>query len=119
LLSERPEYNQKIVQAHLLAAVAFLTHLPNRLLRSVVHPLMDFFMEYDVKLVDLSDIFQLISPFAKVLCNDMTHYKTTQLCKEVIFAIVGKNDYQEEIDPVRIFFLIFTKNSLFYLNFFF
>jgi lysosomal acid lipase/cholesteryl ester hydrolase len=100
LLATRPEYNQKIIQAHLLAAVAFQKYLPNPLIKDLVTPLMKLFEDNNVKYLNLSDIFGFFSPIARVLCNEKTNFLTTEICKAIIFTIVGTNTYQEEIDTV-------------------
>lgn len=100
LLSTRPEYNEKIIQAHLLAAVAFQKYLPNPFLRAIGRPLNDAFVRSGQKIFNLGNIFILANPISKILCNETLNFETTQLCKLVIYAIVGVNTYREEIDVV-------------------
>lgn len=101
LLSTRPEYNQKIAQAHLLAAVAYQKHLPNPIIRQIAKPLADNFIITGQKMFNLGNILIFGNPLSKVLCNETINYHTTQLCKEIIFAITGRNAYGVELDPVR------------------
>ncbi|KAG5674585.1 hypothetical protein PVAND_004539 [Polypedilum vanderplanki] len=98
LLSTRPEYNAKIIQAHLLAPVAFMKYFPNLWLRDIIMPLMNLFERNRVKYVNFSDILSIGGPIARVLCNSTMNNFTVQFCKAIIYTIVGTNTYQEEID---------------------
>lgn len=101
LLSTRPEYNDKIAQAHLLAATAFQKYLPNPIIRAIARPLNDAFVTSGQKIFNLGNILIFGSPISKVLCNETLNYQTTQLCKGIIYSIVGVNTYREELDPVN------------------
>lgn len=103
LLSTRPEYNDKIAQAHLLAATAFQKYLPHPILRAVARPLNDQLDASGQKILNLGNILIFGNPISKILCNETLNYQTTQICKGIIYAIVGVNTYREELDPVRIF----------------
>lgn len=101
LLATHPEYNEKIAQAHLLAAVAFQQFLPNRIARKLARSLDDGFAATGQQVLNFESIFILANPLTKIFCNDTINFHTTQLCKAIIFAIVGVNAYQEELDTVR------------------
>jgi pimeloyl-ACP methyl ester carboxylesterase len=103
LLATRPEYNLKIAQAHLLAAVTFQKYLPNQLIRAIARPLNDAVDKSGLKVFDFKKILIFGNPISKILCNETLNYQTTQLCKGIIYAIVGVNKYMEEIDSVRFF----------------
>lgn len=102
LLATRPEYNKKIAQAHLLAAVAFMKYLPHPIVRAIARPLDDILTAADKTFITLSHFLIIGNPLSKVLCNETLNYETTQLCKAVIFAIVGLNTYGEELDSVNL-----------------
>lgn len=102
LLALRPEYNDKIAQAHLLAAVSFMKYLPHPIVRVIAKPLEEALTAAGKTILTLSHFLIIGNPLSKVLCNETLNYETTQLCKAVIFAIVGSNTYQEELDTVNI-----------------
>lgn len=102
LLSTRPEYNEKIAQAHLLAATAFQKYLPHPIIKAIARPLNDALVASGQKIINLGNILIFGSPISKILCNETLNYQTTQLCKGIIYAIVGVNTYREELDPVKL-----------------
>ena len=102
LLSTRPEYNSKIIQAHLFAPTAFMKYFPNPLVKSIIAPLVEIALESNLKLVNLTEIFIAVSPLTKVFCNAAINPVTTEFCKALIFTIIGRNTFYSEIDPVRI-----------------
>lgn len=101
LLASRPEYNQKIAQAHLLAPAAFMKYMPHPVITSIAKPLDDALAAGGQQIVSLASILIIGNPVSKVLCNETINFHTTQLCKAVIYAIVGVNAYGEELDEVR------------------
>lgn len=103
LLSTRPEYNEKIAQAHLLAAVAFMKYLPHPIVRLFARPLDEALTASGKTILTMSSFLIIGNPLSKVLCNETLNYETTQLCKAVIFSIVGVNTYGEELDSVKFY----------------
>ncbi|CRK94339.1 CLUMA_CG007854, isoform A [Clunio marinus] len=98
MISTRPEYNQKIIQAQLLAPAAFVKNSP--------HPLASFFDDQinnrrlldNYEYLDFVRYWDLGSEFSALFCRE--HSKLLDLCKSIIFLIVGRNRYGDEIDPV-------------------
>jgi lysosomal acid lipase/cholesteryl ester hydrolase len=112
LLAMRPEYNEKIAQAHLLAPVAFQQFLPHPLIRKFARVLDDGFAATGEQVLNLGSIFILGNPLSKVWCNETVNYHTTQFCKSIIYAIVGRNKYQEEIDSVKLMISLMISDFL-------
>ena len=106
LLSNRPEYNSKIIQAHLFAPVAFMKYLPNPYVKAFLVPLIDVAVERNIKFVNLTDILIAASPLTKVFCNVSINPVTTEFCKAIVFAFAGSNTFYSEIDTVRVIFLV-------------
>lgn len=104
LLAARPQYNEKIIQAHLLAAVSFMKYMPNPVIKGFVQPLVNIIVKGNIKVINLSSILIIGNPISKVLCNEILNKHTTELCKAFLFTIVGTNTYQEEIDTVRVIY---------------
>ncbi|CAG9797859.1 unnamed protein product [Chironomus riparius] len=98
LLSTRPEYNSKIIQAHLFAPVAFMKYLPNPFVKSFIVPLIEVLMERKMKFVNFTDILTAVNPLSKIFCNVAINPITTEFCKSVVFIFAGRNTYYSEID---------------------
>lgn len=101
LLSTRPEYNSKIIQAHLFAPVAFMKYLPNPFIKSIIAPLIEILLERNVKFVNFTEILTAASPLTKVFCNVAINPVTTEFCKAAVFAFAGSNTFYSEIDTVK------------------
>lgn len=101
LLATHPEYNQKIAQAHMLATAAFMKYIPHPIISALARSLDDALAAGRKEIVSLASFLIIGNPISKVLCNETLNYHTTQLCKAIIFAIVGVNSYGEELDSVE------------------
>ncbi|KAL7041844.1 hypothetical protein ACKWTF_000924 [Chironomus riparius] len=99
LLSTRPEYNSKIIQAHLFAPTAFMKYFPNQIVKSIIAPLVENAIQRNLKLVNLTEIMTAANPLTKIFCNTAINPVTTELCKSFIFAFIGTNTFYSEIDP--------------------
>ena len=96
-MSMRPEYNAKIVHAHLLAPAAFMNHVPHPAFSSLAAEIRkNFFRNY--MYVDLSRIWDVGSELAKMFCVGVRTPLTTTLCEAVIFVTVGPNKKGIELD---------------------
>jgi pimeloyl-ACP methyl ester carboxylesterase len=97
LLSSRPDYNQKIIQAHLLAPAAFISHCPHPLAKNAAQEVKNGIFN-GLKFLNFDSIWDLAKEFSKVFCVVKT--TTLPLCRSVIFYIVGVNKNKIEIDDV-------------------
>jgi lysosomal acid lipase/cholesteryl ester hydrolase len=108
MLSTRPEYNEKLVQAHLLAPVAFIKYFPNKIIKAIAQPAYELVVTNKIDYLDISSVLTFGSTLGKILCNQNISPGTTLLCKGFIYAIVGVNTYQEELDEVILFISKFS-----------
>lgn len=103
LLSSRPEYNSKIIQAHLFAPVAFCKYIPNEWIKASMVPLLELLDERSVEIFNFTKIFTAVSPLTRIFCDYRISPGTTEICKAVIFSITGNNVEREELDQVNKF----------------
>lgn len=95
LLATRPEYNTKILHAHMLAPIAFMDY---------PHPLLAFGIEERLKRSQLAgnyNFFSLID-YTKLIINTYCadqRYETLMFCTNLWFLLFGRNSNQTEIDP--------------------
>lgn len=95
LLSTRPEFNQKIVQAHLMAPIAFM---------DFPHPLIAFNAEERIKMSLYVGTFNFVSlvDYANLIidtyCSDKS-YQSMRYCANLWSLIFGRNLNVTEIDP--------------------
>lgn len=94
LLSTRPEYNQKILQAHLMAPAVYMGN--------VAHP----FLKYLRNDIDLLDDYAYLNlevfwSFGHKVYANFCRYGDKSLCSQIIFAVFGPNRNGLEIDTVR------------------
>lgn len=96
LLSIRPEYNEKIIQGHLMAPAVFLGHTPHPFLRPLAEELESGLLD-DYKYLDLAKIWEYGGSFADYLCDDN---QTSIYCTVVLWWIFGANKNGVEVDIV-------------------
>lgn len=104
MLSTRPEYNDKIIQAHLMAPAAFMKNQPNpltRLLGEIVD--LGFFNGYTYVRIEL--ILDWLKELGKILCIERQRKKLS-FCEGIIFSIAGANRNGVEMSQVNITNLI-------------
>lgn len=98
LLSSRAEYNEKIIQAHMMSSAAAL---PN------IHELGHFLSPLMLNYAKLHDDFLYLNmkafipfqvEFANLLCNSLIPLRV-EICKNVIFFMVGRNRRSTEVNP--------------------
>ena len=106
MLSTRPEYNEKIVQAHLLSPASFLANSPHPLARVFGNQINKGLLN-GYTYLEFGRIWDLGLEFSKVFCNERQK-NTLALCEGIIFGIVGSNRDGVEISPVNNFFLKLT-----------
>lgn len=98
LLSTRPEYNQKIIQAHLMSPAVFLKHTR--------HPLGPVFgeeirraIERGFKTLDFRSFWDVGKQISSTFCS-LRNQGTLALCRNLIFGIAGMNRHGIEMDTV-------------------
>jgi hypothetical protein len=102
LLSNRPEYNSKIIQAHLFAPTAFMKYFPHNFVKTFIVPLIEVLQERSMKYIDFTEIMTAVSPLTKIFCNTTINPVTSEYCKSFVLFIIGRNTYYPEIDTVRL-----------------
>lgn len=98
-LSTRPEYNQKIIQAHLFAPAAFMKHIPHPLAATLIAEVRNNFFG-DYRWVSIGAVLDFGNQVTRFLCTERQK-ATLALCQSIIFAIVGPNRHGIELDTVR------------------
>lgn len=99
LLSTRPDYNAKILQAHFLAPIAWMDY---------IHPLASFNADRQMRSFYMTRSFNFfsISDLSKVLiksyCNDRDP-SSVQFCMNIWFTLFGRNRNGTEMDPMLLF----------------
>jgi lysosomal acid lipase/cholesteryl ester hydrolase len=95
LLSTRPDYNKKIVQAHLMAPAVFMINIP--------HPIVKIFKS-EIGIIDeyaflnLDAIWRLMRQMYENFCKG----DDKSVCKEITFILFGENKNDWEVDVVRL-----------------
>lgn len=97
-LSTRPEYNSKIIQAHLLAPAAFMRHMPHPLVSGLMDEVRRGFFE-DYKYLQLDSVVRFAIDFSRMFCTERQRVALA-VCSSVIFAITGPNRHGNEMDTV-------------------
>jgi gastric triacylglycerol lipase len=93
LLSTRPEYNKKIIQADLLAPAAFMGNIPHPFLKYLSY---DMFNDYAYL------NFEKFWNFGHNIYADFCSGNDKNLCKQLIFAFFGSNKSGFEDDMVKV-----------------
>ncbi|KAL7041838.1 hypothetical protein ACKWTF_000921 [Chironomus riparius] len=98
LLSSRPEYNNKLIQAHMMSCA---TALPNvHELGQLLSPVIINYAQSnrDLMYINMESLIPLQMELAKMLCNSVRPLRV-ELCKNIIFFMVGRNRRSTEINP--------------------
>lgn len=103
LLSTRPDYNSKIMQAHFFSPVAFMKYLPNPHAKKIAIPFLDMCIQNKVKILNFTEILTAAVPLSKVVCDIRINPFWTEVCKSLLFILTGPNKYKFEIDTVKFF----------------
>lgn len=97
-LSTRPEYNEKIVQAHLLAPAGFMKNMPHPLIHILTGEVRrGFFGDYTY--INLGTFYSVGNRLSQRLCTPRKR-ATLVVCEAFIFFIAGQNRYEVELDSV-------------------
>lgn len=98
MLSTRPEYNEKIIQAHLLAPAVFMNNLPNpfiRFLSSEFNSFIEKYQAYDF--LSTTQIMKLVDFVAGLLCQKNSLFFGA--CSNAFLMVCGYNANGTEYDP--------------------
>lgn len=101
MMALRPEFNEKIIQGHLLAPAAFMSRAPHPLASALGSAILD--RSFDTKaFVDLRPYWPLAKKTIRTVCAPPYARKIdpNNLCNTLIFAIVGRNEFGLEFDDV-------------------
>lgn len=99
-LSTRPDYNQKIIRAHLMAPATFMENLPHPAVRALANDVKNGFFG-DFKYLNFASLWGVSDRFSRIFCD--VRSATLPLCRTIIFDIVGRNRNGTEIDDVSCF----------------
>lgn len=98
-LSTRPEYNEKIIQAHLLAPAGFMKNLPHPLAKAFNEEMVvRFFHEY--MYFNFAGYWDVANEYTKVFCVE-EQQATLALCHSLISSVAGPNRQEIEMDTVN------------------
>lgn len=95
LLSTRPEYNTKIIHAHMLAPIAFMDYR---------HPFLSIGVDEQIKKAQLAGAYNFASLIdtttliINTYCADRS-FQTLNFCTDLWFFLFGRNLNQTEINP--------------------
>lgn len=99
LLSMRPEFNQKIIQAHLLAPAIFLENFPHYFVRLVGGEIHNGLLD-DYSYLNFEDLWFQGNSLKELICSDMIW-----ICELLSFSIFGSNKNDVEIETVSLKFV--------------
>jgi lysosomal acid lipase/cholesteryl ester hydrolase len=99
MLSTRPEYNDKIIQAHLVSPAAFIANSPHPIGRTLGEQVMNGMLN-NYTYFEFGKLWNLAEEFSKTFCVEGQR-TTLALCEGIIFGIVGANKNGVEIDEVN------------------
>jgi pimeloyl-ACP methyl ester carboxylesterase len=99
LLAMKPEFNSKILNAHLMAPIAYMDY---------PHPLFSLGVAETLRASDALGLFNFYSlaDYANLMittyCPDKS-FETLKFCTSLWFMLFGRNLNQTEIDPLLLF----------------
>ena len=95
MLATRPDYNQKIIQTHLIAPAAFLKHMKSPGIKAISSPEIKQLIK-DNDLFKNPPLMDYITAFSNNVCKEPTF----SLCQFVLFYIFGKSTGELQMDAV-------------------
>lgn len=98
LLSMHTEYNEKIIQAHMMSIASALPNIHE--LGKFLSPLIISYAEAheDFLYINMKTFIPFQVQLAKMLCNSFIPLRV-EICKNIIFYMVGRNRRSTEINP--------------------
>ena len=99
LLSTQPEYNDKIIQGHLMTPAVFMKNFPNPLTRFLTSE-SDLLDEYSF--LSISPILRAAKKYRKTFCSERAETKI--FCPGLVlltFLIFGANKNEVQLETVR------------------
>ena len=103
-MSEKPEYNDKIVEAYLLAPAVFMNHAthPIFLLSEWVNNIEDVLQW--LGMYEFVPQSSFVSWIGHLMCNDQASENLGDICENLAFAFFGINpDQMNELVQLQLF----------------
>lgn len=98
LLSSRLEYNEKIIQAHMMSIAAALPNI-HELGRFMSPLIINYAKSHeDFLYINMKTFIPFQVQIAKMLCSSFIPLRV-EICKNIIFYMVGRNRRSTEINP--------------------
>lgn len=97
LLSLRPQYNDKIIQGHMMAPAVFMKDLPHPFIRffaSEFNAFVERYKNYDI--MSSTQIMKFIEPINSFLCQHNS--PIINMCTNILSMVCGRNDNGTETD---------------------
>jgi len=102
LMSEKPEYNDKIIEAYLLAPAVFMTHAPHPIfiLTSFAEDIEAIFQW--LGMYEFAPNSQIVSWIGHQICNEESNPDLADVCANLAFAFMGLNpdQFNKTMSPV-------------------
>ncbi|XP_052891371.1 gastric triacylglycerol lipase-like [Anopheles moucheti] len=100
LLSERPEYNAKLIDMQAISPSVYMYRLEGRIVRTFVQLADPLVVALDAAgRHEILPNKRFIAPLAKIMCPDVN----VTVCRELLYDVAGKNPPQVDDRMVRIF----------------
>lgn len=98
LLSSRPQYNNVIIQSHMMSCASTLLNVHE--MGTFLSPLLiNYAQKHDDFLyLNMGSFIPLQMELAKMLCSSLRPLRV-EICKSIIYFMVGRNRRSTEIDP--------------------
>lgn len=95
MLSMKPEFNHKIIQAHLMGPAVFMENIPHYFIKLLVPELVNGLLE-DYTFLNFEDVWYEANPLIELLCGG----NNTSFCEWITFALLGSNKEEVETEKV-------------------
>lgn len=93
-MSERPEYNEKIIEAYLLAPAVFMTYAPHPIfLLSEWADDIDSILQW-IGMYEFAPSSSFVSWIGHQICNEENSPDLADVCANLAFAFLGFNPEQ-------------------------
>ncbi|CAO1305917.1 unnamed protein product [Diamesa serratosioi] len=89
LLSTRPEYNQKIIQGHLMAPAVFMKNVPHPTVRMLANENTQIMINR-MKMFRTDPFLKNAEVLGDFFCTDKST-NTALMCQNIVFALAGRN----------------------------
>lgn len=97
MLTTRPDYNQKVIQTHLIAPAAFLKHLTSPAIKTISNPVIKQLIN-DLGMFKNPPLMGFITAFSSNVCKEPTF----SLCQSFLFYIFGQSTGELQMNAVSV-----------------